>query len=236
MRIDQAKLERARARVEYQQRHQLAGTARVRGRAQSGIARQRSASGTSGYDSEEQSNCPFANEVSRARSRPAQPANGTSRCSMNLQRRARRTRLGQEKPQSARPRPAVKRATREAASERVKVGNDTIVMPKSLATNLTPKDLKKLRAVFRRAHKRGKKRTAKASAAKNRQRSGRRREKGDSRAASPMSHVATPRQLEMPSYRRQNVGISSSRMSRLLARFRVCTQRALMGGSSIVLA
>ena len=29
-RIDQAKLERARARVEYQQRHLLAGTARVR--------------------------------------------------------------------------------------------------------------------------------------------------------------------------------------------------------------
>jgi hypothetical protein len=33
-----------------------------------------------GYDSEEQSNCPFAPEVPRARSRSAQPANGTSRC------------------------------------------------------------------------------------------------------------------------------------------------------------
>jgi hypothetical protein len=63
-------------------------------------------------------------------------------------------------------RPAAKRATRAVASERVKVGSDTIVMPKSLATNLTPKDLKKLRAVFRRAHKRAKKRTAKASATK----------------------------------------------------------------------
>jgi hypothetical protein len=65
-------------------------------------------------------------------------------------------------------RPAVKRAAREAASERIKVGTDTIVMPKSLATNLTPKDLKKLRAVFKRVHKRGKKRMANKRATKKR--------------------------------------------------------------------
>jgi hypothetical protein len=58
-------------------------------------------------------------------------------------------------------RKAVKRAAREGAAERVTVGTDTIVIPKSLATNLTPKDLKRLRAVFKRVHKRGKKRTAK---------------------------------------------------------------------------
>jgi hypothetical protein len=61
---------------------------------------------------------------------------------------------------------AAKRAAREAASERVKVGSDTIVMPKSLATNLTSKDLKRLRAVFKRVHKRGKKRAAKKRATK----------------------------------------------------------------------
>ena len=65
-------------------------------------------------------------------------------------------------------RQGAKRRAREAASERVKVGSETIVMPKSLATNLTPKDLKKLRAVFKRVHKRGKKRTAKKRATKKR--------------------------------------------------------------------
>jgi hypothetical protein len=63
-------------------------------------------------------------------------------------------------------RQAAKRTAREAASERVKVGSDTIVMPKSLATNLTSKDLKRLRAVFKRVHKRGKKRAAKKRATK----------------------------------------------------------------------
>ena len=63
-------------------------------------------------------------------------------------------------------RQGAKRRAREAASERVKVGSETIVMPKSLATNLTPKDLKRLRAVFKRARKRGKKRAAKKRATK----------------------------------------------------------------------
>jgi hypothetical protein len=65
-------------------------------------------------------------------------------------------------------RPALKRGAREAASEPVKVGSDTIVMPKTLATNLTPKDLKKLRAVFKRIRKRGKKRSERKRAAKKR--------------------------------------------------------------------
>jgi hypothetical protein len=41
-------------------------------------------------------------------------------------------------------------------------------MPKTLATNLTPKDLKKLRAVFKRIRKRGKKRSERKRAAKKR--------------------------------------------------------------------
>jgi hypothetical protein len=65
-------------------------------------------------------------------------------------------------------RPASKRPSRGALSLRVKVGSDTIVLPKSLATNLKPKDLKKLRAVFKRVHKRGKKRTANKRATKKR--------------------------------------------------------------------
>jgi hypothetical protein len=76
--------------------------------------------------------------------------------------------VGARKATKRPTRPALKRGTREAASEPVKVGSDTIVMPKSLATNLTPKDLKKLRAVFKRVHKRGKKRTAKKRATKKR--------------------------------------------------------------------
>jgi len=38
----------------------------------------------------------------------------------------------------------------------------------ALATDLTPKDLKKLRAIFKRARKRGKKRSAEKRAAKDR--------------------------------------------------------------------
>ena len=43
----------------------------------------------------------------------------------------------------------------------MKVGGHTIVMPGSLAANLTPKDQKKLLALFKRVLKRGKKRAAK---------------------------------------------------------------------------
>jgi hypothetical protein len=41
-------------------------------------------------------------------------------------------------------------------------------MPESLATRLKPKDLKKLRAIFKRVSKRGKKRAAKTRAVKKR--------------------------------------------------------------------
>lgn len=53
------------------------------------------------------------------------------------------------------------------ATAPVKVGRHTITMPKSLATNLTSKDVKKLRAIFKRARKRGKKRSGKKTAKKS---------------------------------------------------------------------
>ena len=164
-RIDQGKLERARARVEYQQRHQLAGTARVRGRARSGVARQRSASGTSAMI--RKSNPTVLSPTRCAVPDPVPPNPPMEPAGVDEPAAPRPANKVRARKATKRPtRPAAKRATRAVASERVKVGSDTIVMPKSLATNLTPKDLKKLRAVFRRAHKRGKKRTAKASAAK----------------------------------------------------------------------
>jgi hypothetical protein len=49
------------------------------------------------------------------------------------------------------------------ATAQVKMGRDTITVPKTLATNLTSKDLKKLRAILKRARKRGKKRSAKSA-------------------------------------------------------------------------
>jgi len=61
-----------------------------------------------------------------------------------------------------------KRAAGAGSSEKVKVGSHTIVVPMALATDLTPKDLKKLRAIFKRARKRGKKRSAEKRAAKDR--------------------------------------------------------------------
>ena len=64
------------------------------------------------------------------------------------------------------PRRASKGAAREASSVPVKVGGDTISMPEDLATNLTSKDLKRLRAVLKRVRKRGKKRAAKKAAKK----------------------------------------------------------------------
>ena len=65
-------------------------------------------------------------------------------------------------------RKASKRASHAASAVRVKVGGHTIVMPGSLAANLTPKDQKKLLALFKRVLKRGKKRAAKKGATKKR--------------------------------------------------------------------
>jgi len=50
----------------------------------------------------------------------------------------------------------------------LKVGGHTIVLPGSLAANLTPKDEKKLRAIFKRIVRREKKRGLKKKAAKKR--------------------------------------------------------------------
>ena len=47
------------------------------------------------------------------------------------------------------------------AREDVKVGSHTVGLPSALAANLTAKDVKKLRAIFKRVNKRGKKRSAK---------------------------------------------------------------------------
>jgi hypothetical protein len=65
-------------------------------------------------------------------------------------------------------RQAPRRVSRAASTVRVKVGGHTIVMPGSLAANLTPKDQKKLLAIFKRVLKRGKKRAAKKRATKKR--------------------------------------------------------------------
>jgi hypothetical protein len=64
------------------------------------------------------------------------------------------------------PRAASRRSASTDASVRVQIGDDTVFIPKALAADLTPKDLKKLRAVFKRIRKRGKKRAAKKDAGK----------------------------------------------------------------------
>jgi hypothetical protein len=69
-----------------------------------------------------------------------------------------------EKRSSARKSP--KNAGDSGATARVKVGPHTITVPKTLATNLTSKDVKKMRAIFKRARKRGKKRSEKKGAKK----------------------------------------------------------------------
>ena len=46
------------------------------------------------------------------------------------------------------------------AREDVKVGSHTVGLPSALAANLTAKDVKTLRAIFKRVNKRGKKRSA----------------------------------------------------------------------------
>ena len=61
-----------------------------------------------------------------------------------------------------------KRVSRAASSVRVKVGGHTIAMPGNLAANLTPKDEKKLAAIFKRILKREKKDAPKKRAAKKR--------------------------------------------------------------------
>jgi hypothetical protein len=65
-------------------------------------------------------------------------------------------------------RKASTRASRAASTVGLKVGGHTIVMPESLATDLTRKDQKKLLAIFKRVLKRGKKRAAKERARKKR--------------------------------------------------------------------
>lgn len=50
----------------------------------------------------------------------------------------------------------------------MKVGGHTITMPRSLAANLTPKDEKKLAAIFKRIVKREKKHAPKKRSAKKR--------------------------------------------------------------------
>jgi hypothetical protein len=50
--------------------------------------------------------------------------------------------------------------------QEIKIGSHTIELPATLAANLRSKDIKKLRAIFKRATKRGKKRAAKKGAEK----------------------------------------------------------------------
>jgi hypothetical protein len=59
-----------------------------------------------------------------------------------------------------------KPVSRSASSTRVKIGVDQIVLPGSLAAHLTSKDVKKLKALFKRVRKRAKKRAAKRGTGK----------------------------------------------------------------------
>lgn len=61
-----------------------------------------------------------------------------------------------------------KAGPRAVSTERLRVGGHTIVLPKSLAANLTGKDKKKLVAIFKRIVKRQKKHALKKRAAKKR--------------------------------------------------------------------
>ena len=63
---------------------------------------------------------------------------------------------------------AAKRVLQPGSGVRVKVGGHTITMPRGLAANLTPKDEKKLAAIFKRILKREKKHGRKKRAAKKR--------------------------------------------------------------------
>ena len=82
----------------------------------------------------------------------AQPA----RKAASSRNKARRKKAS--KPASQKP---AKRTARAASAARVKVGSDTIGLPGGLAEHLTAKDLKRLRAIFKRARKRAKKQAAK---------------------------------------------------------------------------
>ena len=61
---------------------------------------------------------------------------------------------------------ASKRAASTGTSIQVQVGEDTVFIPKALAAHVTPRDLKRLRAVLKRIRKRGRKRAAKKGASK----------------------------------------------------------------------
>jgi hypothetical protein len=65
-------------------------------------------------------------------------------------------------------RTASKRGARAVSTVRLKVGGHTIVLPKSLAANVTAKDKKKLLAIFKRIVKRQKKHSVKKRATKKR--------------------------------------------------------------------
>ena len=71
-----------------------------------------------------------------------------------------------KKASTRRSRSTSKGTTRAGATGHVRVGSDTIVVPKALAADLSQKDLKKLRAIFKRAGKRAKKRATGKRAAK----------------------------------------------------------------------
>lgn len=71
----------------------------------------------------------------------------------------------------ARKKRRAKRAAPKGRAARVKVGADEILLPKSLAANVTPKDVRKLKALFKRIRKRG----VKSAAKKTRKSVGRKR-------------------------------------------------------------
>jgi hypothetical protein len=83
-------------------------------------------------------------------------------------KRSRSKKTGAKKKSTRPGRHAAKRVSRAASDLRLKVGGHTIVLPGSLAANLTPKDEKKLRAIFKRIVRREKKRGLKKKAAKKR--------------------------------------------------------------------
>jgi hypothetical protein len=61
---------------------------------------------------------------------------------------------------------SARKSRASGANAQVKVGRHTITVPKSLASELTSKDVKKLRAIFKRARKRGQKRNNKKKSVK----------------------------------------------------------------------
>ncbi len=99
----------------------------------------------------------------------AEPASPEESAARPPRKKASAKKVSAKAAKTRQPRRASKGAARETSSVPVKVGGDTISMPKALATNLTSKDLKRLRAVLKRVRKRGKRaarKTAKKSGAK----------------------------------------------------------------------